>query len=595
MARIPQHFIDELLERVDIVDLIDSRVPLKKKGSEYAACCPFHTEKTPSFYVVPDKQFYHCFGCGAHGTALSFLMEFDHLDFRDAVQDLADRVGLEIPTEASAPSPDPDGHLRAALAHADDYFRRQLRQSEAAKAYLQGRRVSGKTAARFGLGYAPDQWSGLLDSVDSDARREALLSTGMLVRKDSGRFYDRFRGRVMFPIRDSRGRTIAFGGRVIGEAQGPKYYNSPEHPLFHKGRELYGLYEARQALRSIPRLLVVEGYMDVIALAEAGIHWAVATLGTATTPDHLDKAFRITREVVCCFDGDRAGRQAAWRALENALPALRAGREVRFLFLPEGEDPDSMVRREGADAFQQRVAGAESLSRWMRRHLSEDLDLGTAEGRAALVEKARPLLARVRDRVYRELLSDELADAAGLDPARWAAMLADATETAPSSKPAPDTAAPTRPRIQRPAPLQIRLTPVREALAILLQSPRIATRVAEQPKLATLDLPGADTLAKMLEICRAEPEIRTATLLERWRGEQAHPHLEKLATTRVPGEDEDLARHLDAILARLTGPRAIAARMTELLDKAASDGLDQTEKEELRALQQARAAQEKAG
>ncbi len=588
MARIPQHFIDELLARTDIVDLIDGRVPLKKKGSEYAACCPFHSEKTPSFYVVPDKQFYHCFGCGAHGTALSFLMEYDNMEFRDAVRELADAAGLEVPEDDdSGPGPDPDGALREALAHADQWFRQQLKQSSEAKAYLKGRGLSGRTAADFGLGYAPEGWSGLLDTAANEARRDALLATGMLIRNDRGRVYDRFRGRVMFPIRDTRGRTIAFGGRIIGEGE-PKYLNSPEHPLFHKGQELYGLYEARQALRDIPRLLVVEGYMDVIALADAGIHWAVATLGTAATPDHLNKAFRTANEVVCCFDGDNAGRRAAWRALENALPVLRTGRELRFLFLPEGEDPDSMVHKEGREAFETRVASATTLSRWLRERLSEGLALDTAEGRAGLVARARPLLDKVRDEVYRSLLADELADAAGLAPERWAAMLAQGGERA-----GPKDAAARR-QAQRPPRPALRLTPVREAIALILQAPPLAADIPDRAALARLDIKGVSTLSELIEQA-GETELTTASLLERWRDRPEHPHLARLAAHPIPGDEDSRRERLLDIIRRLIGPLAVEARLEALLKRESESGLNAEEKSELKALYRARLEHQRTG
>jgi DNA primase len=583
MARIPQHFIDELLARTDIVDLIDGRVPLKKKGREYAACCPFHSEKTPSFYVAPDKQFYHCFGCGAHGTALSFLMEYDNMDFRDAVRELADQAGLEVPEDDSGPAPDPDGALREALNHADQWFRTRLRATPEAKDYLQGRGLSGRVAADFGLGYAPDGWSGLLDSARDDQQREALLATGMLIRNDSGRLYDRFRGRVMFPIRDSRGRTIAFGGRIMGDGE-PKYLNSPEHPLFHKGRELYGLYEARQALRDIPRLLVVEGYMDVIGLAEAGIHWAVATLGTSATPDHLNKAFRNANEVICCFDGDSAGRRAAWRALENALPVLRTGREVRFLFLPEGEDPDSMVQQEGRDAFEERVKQATSLSRWLRERLSDGLDLSGAEGKAALVARARPLLDKVRDEVYRSLLADELADAAGLAPERWAAMLARGGETQ-RERPAAAGGQPGRPTRQATG---MRLTPIREAIALILQHPGLAADAGDTSALKALDIKGIETLCELLNQARENGSLSTAALLERWRDRPEHPHMERLAAHPIPGEEDNLRLHLQEIIRRLTGPRAVEARLNALLQKEAESGMTAEEKQEFRQLLQRR-------
>ncbi|MFP4181655.1 MAG: DNA primase, partial [Thiohalospira sp.] len=363
-GRIPQNFIDDLVSRTDIVEVIGERVPLKRKGREYAACCPFHDERTPSFYVSPEKQFYHCFGCGAHGTALGFLMDYGHLSFPEAVEDLAGRLGLDVPREGDdgrPPAPDRTP-LYETLAAAADYYRAMLRRHDQARRaadYLKGRGVSGATARDYGLGFAPPGWRNLLPALGGgEETRKRLVEAGLLIERDDGGVHDRFRDRVIFPIHDHRGRPIAFGGRILGDGE-PKYLNSPESPVFHKGRELYGLYEARRALRRLDRLLVVEGYMDVIALAGAGVHHAVATLGTATTADHLDRAFRLTGEVVFCFDGDRAGREAAWRALENALPVLRDGRSVRFLFLPEGEDPDTLVRREGGAAFGERENAAE--------------------------------------------------------------------------------------------------------------------------------------------------------------------------------------------------------------------------------------------
>ncbi|HKJ77760.1 MAG TPA: DNA primase, partial [Gammaproteobacteria bacterium] len=357
-GRIPQSFIDDLLSRVDIVEVIDARVPLKKAGRDYAACCPFHDEKTPSFTVSPTKQFFHCFGCGAHGTALGFLMEYDHMGFVEAVEELAAKQGLEIPYEGGAPAAGPGRDLKPLydlLGQADRYFRHQLRNHPAAaKAvdYLKGRGVSGEVAAAFGLGYAPPGWDGLLQALGrDDGALKRLVEVGLLIeREEDRRRYDRFRDRVIFPIRDPRGRTVGFGGRVLGDDK-PKYLNSPESEVFHKGRELYGLYEAQQAVRRPERLLVVEGYMDVVALAQHGIANAVATLGTAATADHLQRLFRVTGEVVFCFDGDEAGGKAAWRALENAMPQMRDGRQVRFMFLPQGEDPDSLVRAIGGEAF----------------------------------------------------------------------------------------------------------------------------------------------------------------------------------------------------------------------------------------------------
>ncbi len=422
MPRIPQQFIEELLSRADIVELIDKRVPLKKQGREFAACCPFHNEKSPSFFVSPVKQFYHCFGCGAHGTAISFLMEYDHMEFPEAVRELADMTGMEVPVEqgentdkASTLAP-----LYEVLDKAARYYQEQLKKTPAAIEYLKGRGLTGEIAREFGLGSVPAGWDNVLKAVGTDAAmQKALLGAGMLIEKEGEHpFHDRFRERVMFPIKDTRGRIIGFGGRIMGKGE-PKYLNSPETALFHKGRELYGLYEARQVLRDIPRLLVVEGYMDVVALAQYGVRYAVATLGTSTTEEHLKKLFRVAPEVVFCFDGDRAGRAAAWRALENALPEAQDGRQIRFLFLPDGEDPDSLVRKEGKDAFEQRILrDALPLSRYLLDSLAEQTDMKTMDGRARLVELARPHLNRLPTGVFRDMLWAELERRAQVDPGK---------------------------------------------------------------------------------------------------------------------------------------------------------------------------------
>ena len=411
---IPRDFIDTLLARVDIVDVIDRRVPLKKAGQNYQACCPFHNEKTPSFTVSPTKQFYHCFGCGAHGTAISFLMEYEHMSFRDAVAALAQDAGLPAPESAQDQDrPKPPPALWEALEQAAHFYRQQLKQSPRAIDYLKGRGLTGKIAARYGIGYAPD--GSPLKQVFAEYHSEALAAAGLVIDGEHGR-YDRFRDRIMFPIRNLKGQIIGFGGRVLGEGE-PKYLNSPETPLFHKGSEIYGLFEARGAIKTAGRVIVVEGYMDVVALAQHGVEFAVATLGTATTPIHARTLMRHSDRLIYCFDGDNAGRKAAWRALENTLESLQDGKEVSFLFLPEGEDPDSFIRTHGREAFMQLLdAETVPLSAFLVRELARDRKLETQEGRAAFLKEAKPLLDRIAAPLLSTLVRRQIADIAGLQP-----------------------------------------------------------------------------------------------------------------------------------------------------------------------------------
>ncbi len=552
-GRIPQQFIDELISRVDIVEVIDARVPLKKKGREYVACCPFHNEKTPSFTVSQNKQFYHCFGCGAHGTALGFLMEYDHLDFVEAVEKLAADAGLEVPREAGSeprgPSPQP---LYDLMAQSARFFQQQLRQHpqrQRAVEYLKRRGLSGEIAAAFGIGYAPDGWDNLLKALGTEKEaQDRLLTVGMLIEKDDGRRYDRFRDRIMFPIRDYRGRIIAFGGRILDKGE-PKYLNSPETPIFHKGRELYGLYEVRQALREIPRLLVVEGYMDVVALAQFGVRYAVATLGTAVTKEHLERLFRTTEEVVFCFDGDRAGRDAAWRGLENALPLMREGHQLHFMFLPEGEDPDTLVRSIGKDGFEQRITQAQPLSEYFFDQMAKQADVSRLDGRARLVELCRPYLAKLPPGVYRHLMLDRLAQLARMERDALERMLGGETAATTNVPAAPD-------RQERPkaAPARHQPSLVRSAISLLLQRPALAQLAEEPQRLARLELPGSALLAEMLDLLRQRPHLSTAALLEHWRGSEQGKHLFALAQRDMllSAEQDDLEREFSDTLARLT-------------------------------------------
>lgn len=579
-GRIPQTFIDDLLVRTDIVDVIDSRVQLKKAGREYKACCPFHNEKTPSFTVSQVKQFYHCFGCGAHGTAISFLMEFEHLDFVEAVEELAHMAGLEVPREAgfepgAQSSTQP---LYELLEKASAYYRQQLRnhaQAGHAVDYLKQRGLSGAVAARFAIGFAPPGWENLLTALGTDATaRKGLQETGLVIeRTDGSGVYDRFRDRIQFPIHDRRGRTIGFGGRVLGDDT-PKYLNSPESSVFHKGQELYGLFEARKAMRKLERLLVVEGYMDVVALAQFDINYAVATLGTATTPEHLERLYRAAPEVVFCFDGDRAGRQAAWRALENTLPVLRDGREARFLFLPEGEDPDSLVRQIGREQFEQQIGDAVHLSDFLFNHLASELDIDSIDGRARLVDQARPLLARLPDSVFRQMMVEQLAEIARTDVSRLEKRLV---------KPAH----PERSR-QAPPPVQGGgKSPVREAITILLHQPELAQQLEALPFPSSGLLPGIPLLAELFELLKQQPGLNAGSILEHWRGRDEARHLGRLARWSPLADELDLAAELNGHLAQVA--RLLAEqRIGQLLEAEAKHHLNGSEKQELKELLQRR-------
>jgi DNA primase len=572
-GRIPKQFIDDLINRIDIVELIDERVPLKKAGKDYKACCPFHDEKTPSFTVSADKQFYHCFGCGAHGTAIGFLMEYDRLAFPEAVEELARRAGIEVPHEARAavtqPQTGPD--LFELLREAARFYRQQLREHpDAPKAidYLKGRGVSGEIARDFELGLAPEGWDHLARALGKDAEtREALVTAGLAVKKEGGGYYDRFRARVMFPIHDHRGRIVGFGGRIMDKGE-PKYLNSPETPLFHKGRELYGLYRARDVIKKENRVLVVEGYMDVVALAQFGIDFAVATLGTATTREHLERLFRHAPEVVFCFDGDRAGREAAWRALEVALTVVHEGRQVSFLFLPEGEDPDTLVRKEGAEAYRARIQSALSLPDFLFQSLAKQVDLGRLDGRARLVELARPLLARVPPGVLHEMLLARLAELSQMDRDKLAGLLKQ-----PARPPGMSLKAAVDPR---EPPSVVRL-----AIALLVQHPELAAKAPLVSEFTASDLPGAELFREVLATLQESPVLKTAALLEHFRDHPQATALGKLAVWSHPAlEGAGVEAEFAGVLGQLD--RAFVKDRTErLLQKEKLGGLAPDEKLEL--------------
>lgn len=546
---IPESFIEELLGRVDIVELIERHVPLKRSGREYHACCPFHDEKTPSFTVSPQKQFYHCFGCGAHGSAISFMMKYEGLEFIDAVEELARHAGLTVPRDAGAKQR-PEESLYDILDAANHYYRSQLGQHAEASEYVHKRGLSAEIIREFDIGFAPAGWNGLLSHIGSGKEKEALLQRAGLLSQGKGGSYDKFRHRIMFPIHDRRGRVIAFGGRALAD-DGPKYLNSPETELFHKGRELYGLYKARKSQAKLERMIVVEGYMDVVALAQFGFGNCVATLGTATTGDQAELVFRAADEVVYCFDGDSAGRKAAWRALEATLPRLREGRQARFLFLPDGEDPDSMVRAHGAEAFAGLIAAAQPLSEYFFNHFMAMVDMESIDGRAKLVDLARPQLQALPEGVFRDMMLAQLEKLARhrLQPAHDPAALHRARE-----------------RSRDAGQLQQR-TPIRLALAHLVQNPALAPLVSERQKLPECDLQGMEIYREIIDFCAKHPNMTTAQLLELWRDHPAQPHLRTLATWPLKGESSQQAQEFkDALIGlELEWTRVLRARMQKIV------------------------------
>ncbi|MFZ9050741.1 MAG: DNA primase [Steroidobacteraceae bacterium] len=579
-GRIPQAFIDELLVRTDIVEVVGSRVQLKKAGREWKAPCPFHNEKTPSFWVSPDKQFYHCFGCGAHGTALGFLMEHDRLPFPEAVEELASRLGMEVPHDESRGGSRPQDDLHGLLGEVTQFYREALRESPQARDYLDSRGITSESRVRYAIGYAPDAWDAVLKRFGGNPEAvQRLTEVGLIIERSGGResgHYDRFRDRIMFPIRDIRGRTVGFGGRTLGAGE-PKYLNSPETPLFHKGRELYGLYEARQSLRQIDRLMVVEGYVDVVRLAQAGIQYAVATLGTATTTEHLSRLFRVTNELVFCFDGDRAGRTAAWRALENALPHARDGRQLRFLFLPDGQDPDSLVGEEGREAFEARLAHAVPLSEFLVGQLASQVDLGSVDGRARLAELTRPLLARVPEGVYRALLLERLAEGVRMPASRLQDLLG---TTSPGS-----TGRGARPRRTESASLAGRKPLLTQAITLVLHHPAAAAAVADPGPLREAGLRGGDVLAELIEMARSDPGLSTARLVERWRERPEGARLAELAATEsLVGNDKRAAAELVRAVERLLSETGPQRRLDELIEASRERRLSAEEQQEFQVL-----------
>ncbi|NQD92933.1 DNA primase [Pseudomonas sp. CrR25] len=638
---IPQSFIDDLLNRTDIVEVVSARIQLKKAGKNYTACCPFHKEKTPSFSVSPDKQFYYCFGCGAGGNALGFVMDHDQLDFPQAVEDLAKRAGMEVPREEGGRNQKPrqptDSPLYPLLTAAADFYRQALKshpQRRAAVEYLKGRGLSGEIARDFGLGFAPPGWDNLLKHLASDSlQQKAMIDAGLLVENaESGKRYDRFRDRVIFPIRDSRGRVIAFGGRVLGDDK-PKYLNSPETPVFHKGQELYGLFEARKSNRDLDEIMVVEGYMDVIALAQQGLRNAVATLGTATSEEHLKRLFRLVPSVLFCFDGDTAGRNAAWRALEATLPNLQDGRRARFLFLPDGEDPDTLVRSEGTDAFRARInQQAQPLADYFFQQLGEEADPRSLEGKAHLMTLAAPLIDKIPGNNLRALMRQRLTEITGLavetpNQAAPASRPSAPTSSPPSDYPdypeIPDSAYydaapghepyshadPTQgferanqgkgnwkkdgkkwskqgrdgfqPRAPRTA-VSVE-SPHLSALRTLLHHPELAQKVEEVSHFAAEDDTYAQLLVALLGALQKNPKLRSLQLIARWHGTEQGRLLRALAEKEWLISADNLEQQFFDTITTLAA-RQRERSLEHLLRKARQSELSADEKDQLRNL-----------
>lgn len=583
---IPRAFIDDLIARVDIIDLIDARVKLKKKGKNYSACCPFHNEKTPSFSVSAEKQFYHCFGCGAHGNAISFLMEFDRLEFVESIEELASMLSLEVPREQTSrrqqgpyTKVETKRDYYQMMGQITQFYQRNLREEKGKVAieYLKKRGLCGEIVKKFSIGYVPDEWNLVGKEFAKDnASQEALISVGMLIENNNDNntgnhsgnkhCYDRFRGRIMFPIRDKRGRVIAFGGRILGDGT-PKYLNSPETPLYHKGRELYGLHEVLQAHKDPAQLLVVEGYMDVVALAQFGVDYAVAALGTATTAEHIRILFRQTSNVICCYDGDRAGRDAAWRAMEQALPHLVDGHQLKFIFLPDGEDPDSIVRKEGKEGFEQRLAKAMTLSEFLFSTLLAKVDTSSNEGKAKLTTLAIPLIDKVPGGTLRIYLRNMLGQKLGLPDEQQLEKLISLQGQTQARKPLPE----------------MKRTPMREAITLLLHNPSFSKDVPPLDGIDTLNLPGLNIFITLLELCHLHPNITTGQIVEHWRGTDQEALLAKLARFELfTNDDNALDVFLDALDKIIA--QWVAQKIDKLQAQDRSVGLSAEQRRELQLL-----------
>jgi len=580
-GRIPREFIDELLTRADVVDVINARVPLKKKGREYTACCPFHNEKTPSFTVSPNKQFYHCFGCGVHGSAISFLMEYEHLGFVEAIESLAESMGITVPREQGGKGPSPEQRQRSKdlftlLKDASEFYQLQLKGSDKAVNYLKGRELSGDISKRFGLGYSPAGWDNLYKPFLQNYTEQQLIDSGLIIKNDEDpnniKTYDRYRDRIMFPIRNRKGQTIGFGGRVLGDDL-PKYINSPETSVFHKGSELYGFYEARMNTKKLKRIIVVEGYMDVIALAQFGVSYAVATLGTATTQDHINQLFRAVPEIIFCFDGDRAGRDAAWRALGNALPLIQDGKEIRFLFLPDGEDPDTQIRKIGKEGFEGLYDNASSLTAYFIENLHGRFNISSNEGKTRFLGEASKLLKQMPDTLIKDQLLKKLSQLTNIEVSTFMRHAFSSGKNSSHDEP--------KQSFSRLSNHEVRQTPIRYAISLLLSNPSLVQFVENIEQIVLSELPGSDLLTTLIESIQESPKINAAALLERWRNTEFEAPLIHLMKWQPESDDEKVLRCEFEDCLRHIRKMANEIKVESLLHKERTSGLIDQEKQEL--------------
>jgi DNA primase len=572
---IPQHFINDLVSRVDIVDVLSKRIDLKKAGKEFKAVCPFHNDKNPSLTISPSKGFYHCFSCGAHGTALGFLMEYEHLSFVEAIESLASDLGLEVPYEKSSKPIKQNNDLFLMMEKLQKKFQDNLKNESKAIKYLKERGIDGTTAKKFGIGYAKKGWRNILDEFGKNEKQINLLtSLGLIIKKSDNSYYDRFRDRIIFPIRDARGRFIGFGGRVFNDEQ-PKYLNSPETSLFHKGKELYGLYECQQSMRDIDKLIVVEGYMDVIGLSQNGVEYAVASMGTATTNDHFNRLFRLTDSIFFCFDGDDAGLKAAWRALENSLIHLRDGRQIKFVFLPDGDDPDSYIANNGTSKFEKQLDSGKDLSDFLIDKISENIDLNSIDGKARMAERAKPFIGKIPDGIFKELIIDKLSASVGISSKKLTALISQ-VNTKESMK--PKTRSFTKMMSQRSSKTQPSI--IKKSIMLILNYPEAAKNIKHHD-FKDYKKPGIKILLKLIKTTQEESNINAASLIERWRDDDEGKHLAKLAINLFPDNPEfDASKELNDSLVQIT-KNFYSERINFLIKKQSKSELTEKDKNEL--------------